>query len=123
MGQTLNCLSDSQKLGAQLTRESSESAMTDVSVAALLESWREDMIRFCLGQLLEVQPRVDYKNLMDLALLFLGAPDDHPQNVQAPGAFHRTRWMVKLIYCLKVYLSCSQLHLTPRSQFHLTPRD
>lgn len=102
------------KAWSSIDRESSESAMTDVSVAALLEPWREDMIRFCLDQLLEVQPRDDYKELLHLALLFLGAPDDHPRNILAPGAFHRARWMAKLIYSLKIYLFRSQFHLAPR---------
>jgi hypothetical protein len=59
------------KAWSSIDRESSESAMTDVSVAALLEPWREDMIRFCLDQLIEVQPREDYKELLHLALLLL----------------------------------------------------
>jgi len=103
-----------ERFWSSFDRESSESVMTDVSVAALLEPWREDMIKFCLGHLLGVQPPDDYKELLHLALLFLGAPNDHPQNILAPESFHRPRCMAKLIYCLKIYLFRSQFHPTPR---------
>lgn len=88
--------------------------MIETSTAAELEPWRDDLISFCHDQLETAQPRDDYKELLHLALLFLGAPDDRPQNIIAPGAFHRVRWMAKLIYCLKIYIFRSQFPLTGR---------
>lgn len=49
------------------------------------------------------QPRDDYMELIELALLALGHT---PAKVhwRAPGAVHHARWMAKLIYGIKIYL-------------------
>jgi hypothetical protein len=91
-----------------------ESAMIETSTAAELEPWRDDLISFCHDQLKTLQPRDDYKELLNLALLFLGAADDRPHTIIAPGALHRARWMSKLIYSLKIYIFRSQFSLTGR---------
>jgi len=88
--------------------------MIETSTAAELEPWRDDLISFCHDQLKTFQPRDDYKELLNLALLFLGATDDRQNTIIAPGAFHRARWMAKLIYCLKIYIFRSQFSLTGR---------
>ena len=56
----------------------------------------------------------DYKKLLKLALLS-GIWTECIQII-APEkkAFHRARWMAKLIYCLKIYLFRFQFHLTTR---------
>ena len=61
------------------------------------------------------QQRDDYKELLQLALLFLGEPLTVADvYIHAPGAFHRARWMAKIIYCLKVFLFRAQFHLSLR---------
>ena len=86
--------------------------MIDESIAAQLVSVREELISFIQGQLNSYHARDDYKELLQLGLLFLGAPDVNKRSINSPGAFHRARWMAKLIYCLKIYLFRSQFPLT-----------
>ena len=91
-----------------------ESGMTDQTVALALEPVKSDIVNFIHCQLSTFQPRDDYKELLQLALLFLGEQGNtsQVQRINMPGAFHRARWMAKLIYCLKIFLFRSQFRLT-----------
>lgn len=71
----------------------------------------QTLIDFCLQYLQKKQPRADYKELVELVLIFLGhnIPKYH---FKAPGAFHHARWMAKAIYCLKIFLFREEFSLT-----------
>jgi len=43
--------------------------------------------------------------------MFLGENIGGKVTIQAPRAFHRARWMFKIIYCLKMYMFRSQFKL------------
>ena len=62
---------------------------------------------------LEHLPRCDYKEYLELALLFLGGTIDRKKGytyqIQRPGADHHARWMSKAIYILKLSLLLHQL--------------
>ena len=74
------------------------------------------MIRFCLDQLLEFQPRDDYKKLLHLALLF----QVHQMIIHKTSKLQRHSteldgwWSRFTPNCLKIYLFRSRFHLTPR---------
>jgi hypothetical protein len=58
-------------------------------------------------------PRDDYKELVELGLILLDALPNRNQYVfKKPGACHRARWMVKVIYSMKTYIFRSQFELT-----------
>ncbi len=55
------------------------------------------------------------RELLQLALLFLGESLPIAEvHIHTPGAFHRARWMAKIIYSLKIFLFRSQFHLSVR---------
>ena len=89
-----------------------ESGIKDNLIAAQLMPMKENLLRFFRTQLLEYQPRDDYKELLQLALLFLGNESTSEIHIHKPGAFHRARWMGKLIYCIKIFLFRSTFLLT-----------
>jgi len=90
-----------------------ENGIDDQILAADLMTVKDEVIAFLKMQLQTYQPRDDYKELIQLALKFLG-DTSISSNVHRPGAYHRARWMAKLIYCFKIYLFRSQFHLTAR---------
>lgn len=49
-------------------------------------------------------PRDDYRELLQLTLIFLGLIPAHDIFFNIPGAFHHARWMAKAIYCLKMFI-------------------
>uniref|UniRef100_A0A8D8UVV6 Uncharacterized protein n=2 Tax=Cacopsylla melanoneura TaxID=428564 RepID=A0A8D8UVV6_9HEMI len=68
--------------------------------------FKEDSARilaFCEEQLKLKQPRDDYKEFLELVILFLGGKVKN-SSLKAPGAVHHARWMAKAIYCLKIFL-------------------
>lgn len=67
---------------------------------------------YCNQQLKEDHTRDDYREFLQLALIFLGVDCG---NFRAPGATSHARWMAKGIYSLKIFLF--------REQFILSARD
>jgi len=97
-----------------INKDGYEFGISDPSVAAMVIPVKAELIAFIHHQLSVHQPRDDYKELLQLALLFLGELPPQFTSIHAPGAYHRARWMSKLIYCIKIFLFRSQFNLTPR---------
>lgn len=66
---------------------------------------------FCLNLLKEKHARADYKEFLELVLLFLGE-DLGEYHFKKPGAISHARWMSKAIYSLKVFLFRKHFRLT-----------
>src|SRR6218665_1485069 len=50
------------------------------------------------------QVRDDYRELLELSVVFLGGTPPRGIRFQYPGAIHRARWMARAIYSLKMWL-------------------
>jgi len=89
---------------------------TDVRLSGDLESAKNDAISFFSDVLSKSGrlPREDYRELVELATLFLGELPPRGARFRVPGAFHHARWMAKLLYVLKLNLFRSQFKLTAR---------
>ena len=49
-------------------------------------------------------PREDYEELLHFCLMFLGGPVSSQTKFRAPGAYHKARWMAKVVCALKMTL-------------------
>ena len=67
----------------------------------------------------EETPRDDYREFLELVLIFLGETPPKGIHFRAPGAFHHERWRAKIIYCLNIWLFHQQFKLTPREKYAL----
>ncbi|KAG7161026.1 hypothetical protein Hamer_G027529 [Homarus americanus] len=56
--------------------------------------------------------REDYREAAELTLLVLGVNPPRGTHFLRPGACHHARWMVKIIYYLKIYMFSHQLELS-----------
>lgn len=63
----------------------------------------DNIIKFCEKQLLENQPRDDYRELLQLSILFVDGNLNTPVSFRMPGPIHHARWMAKAIYSLEIY--------------------
>ena len=64
-----------------------------------------EVLEFAMQTLQKVkQPREDYREFLELVIIFLGGTPPRGISFRGPGAFHLARWMAKAIYCLKMYL-------------------
>lgn len=66
---------------------------------------------FCLNLLKEKHARADYKEFLELVLLFLGE-DLADYHFKKPGVMSHARWMSKAIYSLKMFLYRKHFRLT-----------
>lgn len=79
-----------------------------------LNNLREEAKDFYKTAISHAQPREDYRELLQLALVFVGGPSFYVPSFRAPGALHNARWMAKAIYSLKMILFRNQFKLTSR---------
>ncbi|XP_076279088.1 uncharacterized protein LOC143208527 isoform X1 [Lasioglossum baleicum] len=69
-------------------------------------------IEAAIHNLQQIQPRDDYKELIELMIIFLGGTPPKGVRFRMPGAFHHARWMAKAIYCIKIYIFRNEFHLS-----------
>lgn len=85
-----------------------EPSMVDFNILQELGDEKDYIIEFLRGQLALEHHRNDYKELLEVALAFLGF---HEITFKAPGAHSNARWMAKAIYYLKIWLFRDQFPL------------
>lgn len=97
-----------------LNQESFSSGTDDEIVCSKISSSeRKDILEFCNNQLIKSHSREDYKEMIQLALTFLG--EGH-FNFKTPGATSHARWMSKAIYCFKIFLFRDQFALSKKEK-------
>ena len=90
--------------------------MENDEAASVLNPVRHDILQFAEKQLADNQPRDDYKEMLQLSIIFLGGIPPCGIKFMAPGPMHHARWMSKVIYALKVWMFRDQFQLTPREE-------
>lgn len=65
---------------------------------------REDLIEFYSNAIKEYSPREDYKDLLQLRLVFLGGSQEEEFSFRSPGEMLQPRWMAKAISSLKIFV-------------------
>lgn len=75
---------------------------------------RTKLISFIKSNLETKQVRDDYKELLELALTFLGGNSKY--QIKTPGNTSRARWMQKAIYSLKIYMFHKELDIDAKER-------
>lgn len=92
------------------------SGIEDDVVKTMLNDVIKDIKIFCTHHLDQNYSRDDYKEFLELALVFLGGNLPRRITFKAPGAIHHARWMAKALYSLKIYLFRKQFNLTKNEE-------
>ena len=79
---------------------------------SIVASARGDILLFAQINLEAKQPRDDYREFLELSIIFLGGSPARGVCFQVPGAMHRARWMAKVIYAIKIWLFRDQFKMT-----------
>ncbi|KAG0728208.1 hypothetical protein GWK47_032968 [Chionoecetes opilio] len=77
----------------------------------------DKIIATCHALLKKKQPRDDYREMVQLTIIVLGGEVE--ANIRKPGAYHRARWMAKVIYTLKITLFREEFALTKHEKREL----
>ena len=62
------------------------------------------------------QKRDDYRELLELTMIFLGGIPKNGISFCIPGAVNHARWMTKAVYAFKIYLFQNQFQLSHREK-------
>jgi len=69
------------------------------------------LIMFYKAELEKSFIRDDYRELVELCVVFLGGDTNKKIKIRPPGAMHQARWMARAIYSLKICLLQSQVRM------------
>jgi hypothetical protein len=76
-----------------------------------ISSFKERIIEFAQSNLEAQHPRDDYKELLELVIIFVGREPPRGIHFLAPGALHRARWMARILYSFKMWMFRTQFKL------------
>lgn len=94
-------------------------ALGDETCSKVLDHHQElraEVLLFAKDALLSNIPRCDYRELLELTIIFLGDIPARGIRFAAPGAMHRARWMAKIIYSIKVWMFRGAFKLTAKEE-------
>lgn len=83
----------------------------------------QETIKFCTYHVTQKQPREDYKELLNLTIIFLGGVPPGGVRFRAPAGLHRARWMARLIYSFKLFIFGTTDANKKDGLFYLTVRE
>ncbi|KAF0301142.1 hypothetical protein FJT64_026491 [Amphibalanus amphitrite] len=117
------CTGPDDKLFGKFQRQWNSLDKTDVTNASdtlpgkiegseMLSALKARTVPVITEALVQAQPRDDYKELLQLVLLFLGETTVDEIPLKRRGAHHHARWMAKGIYALKLFLLQRQFQMT-----------
>ena len=75
-----------------------------------------DELLFARGKLNDKHCRENYREFLELVLIFLGEIPPRGVSFRVPGAMHQARWLAKALYILKIFLF---RNMYPLSRSHL----
>ena len=84
----------------------------DDFTAEVFTDTKDEILKFANFQLQHNQPKDDYREFLQLAIIFLGSSPTRGIHFNSPGAVHHARWLSKVLYCLKIWLFHDQFKLT-----------
>lgn len=77
------------------------------------------LLEFYRTQLTKDIARDDYRELIELSIIFLGGDAEKKYKIRPPGAMHQARWMARAIYSLKITLLRSQFRISNKDKASL----
>lgn len=100
-----------KKFKKQWSNVKKDEYMTGLAIPRIKEIVGDDcakILDFANIKVKEDFPRNDYKEFLELIIIFLGGSPPSGIKFFKPGALHLARWMAKGIYCLKILMFRNQ---------------
>ncbi|KAK2708995.1 hypothetical protein QYM36_014581 [Artemia franciscana] len=93
-----------------------ERGMSSDAVSTSVQDIEDSTTEFAKGYLTESQPRDDYREFLELVIIFLDSIPERGIRFIASGATHHARWLSKVIYGLKIWMFRGQFHLSKKEE-------
>ena len=108
-----------QGLWRSIDADIPESGMLDEETAIILENNQEmksSAMDYAMKECEKSHLREDYRELLELSIIYLGGEPPRGRRIRKPGAMHHARWMAKAIYAFKIFLFRAQFKLTMKEE-------
>ena len=102
---------------SSINHDRPEDGMLDEVTATILgghQYLKTVALEYAMEVVQQDHQRDDFRELLELTIMYLGGVPPRGIRIMAPGAMHQARWMAKAIYGLKVFMFRSQLNLTAK---------
>ena len=76
----------------------------------------DQLVMFYNCELQKKIVRDDYRELIELSIIFLGGDKEKKLKISPPGAMHKVRWMARAIYSLKICLLQSHFKISMKEK-------
>ena len=76
----------------------------------------DQLVMFYNCELQKKIVRDDYRELIELSIIFLGGDKEKKLKIRPPGAMHQARWMARAIYSLKICLLQSHFKISMKEK-------
>ena len=126
-GPTIDLLQDFRNFWPRIVVSDYRVIISDEDIAVQTAPWAAESLA-AAQELLQINhPRDDYRELLELVVVFLGGLPRGRNVVRfmAPGPIHRARWMQRAIYALKIVLfwdQCQEMFSQRPSSSRRDPR-
>ena len=87
-----------------IDRTNFQSGVADRLVVKALRGEVDELLFFARGKLNDQHCREDYREFLELVVIFLGEVPPRGVSFRVPGAMHQARWMAKSLHSLKIFL-------------------
>lgn len=110
-GPTVSLFEKFQRKWGSIGKTKYKPGIQDSTVRKILSDTSCEIISFCEQKLEEKVVRDDYKEFLELTLIFLGHNADNIK-FRLPGPMHHARWISKALYALKIFMFLSEFEVT-----------
>ena len=98
-----------------------DSAITYTNILRFVKQHYNDceidqLVMFYNGELQKKIVRDDYRELIELSIIFLGGDKEKKLKIRPTGAMHQARWMAQAIYSLKICLLQSHFKISMKEK-------
>jgi hypothetical protein len=77
------------------------------------------LLNYYRSEILKKDLRHDYRELVELSIIFLGGDKNKTLKIRPPGPMHQARWMARALYSLKIVLLSAQISLPQKDKLVL----
>ena len=108
-GPTISIFKKFQESWPKISKQKFIPGIKDEYVRQPIQDTNE-VLEFAMQTLQKVKhPREDYREFVELVIIFLGGTPPRGISFSGPGAFRHARWMAKAIYFLKILSPVEEL--------------
>ena len=100
----------------EINKQNFVTGLSNPKIKMILGNEYVQILTFAQNAIKKTLPRDDYKEFLELIIVFLGGTPPGGTKFRKPGAFHLARWMAKSIYSLKIYLFRREFKLTAQEE-------